>query len=216
MAGSAQGKIKTIILPEPYKPWFSSTSVAVLFTQLPFDWVETSIEVPLFEISNKLGLPSGFTLESKLQTIFISNQLRSGLHWNFKSGKMSFSAGIDEAFLFGKMEIAGFNNKSWGWCTYPVIAAGYRTNRASYTFTAEYSFLNSIKITSGSAETFDERNLMSGLTLSVYMEQPLWKDHIIVLGIVNNFQKVFYPAWPTFTSFNRRYYIPQFHAGLIL
>jgi hypothetical protein len=210
------GAIKTIILPQVYKPLNTRTSVSVLFTQLPFDWIETSVEVPLFQVNNKLGLPAGFSLESNFQTILISNQIRSGLHWNYQSGKTSISAGIDEAFLFGKMKIAGFNNKSWGWCSSPVIATGYRTDRACFTAIAEYTFISSIKITSGSAETLDEKNLLSGYTLSLYVEQPLWKNHVIILGLINNIQKVYYPAWPTFTSFNRRYYIPQFHAGLIL
>jgi hypothetical protein len=205
-----------MILPGSFRPLETRTSFSLLFTQLPFDWVETSVEVPLFQLNNKLGLPGGFTLESSFQSLVVSNQLRSGLHWNFVLRKFSFSAGIDAAFLFGKMKIAGFNNKTSGWCTYPVLSAGYKADKISFTILAEYSYINSLKITSGTSEILDSRNHESGPTISFFAEQPLWKNHIMILGVINNFQKFYFPAWPAFSSFDKRFYIPQFYVGLIL
>jgi hypothetical protein len=205
-----------MILPGSLRALETKTSFSILFTQLPFDWVETAIEVPLFQLNNKLGLPASFTFETSLQSIFVSNQLRAGPHWNYETGKFSFGAGIDAAFLFGKMNVAGFNNKTWGWCTYPVLSAGYKANKVSFTAKAEYSYINSLKITSGTSEILHSRNNESGPTISLFVEQPLWKDHIMILGIINNFQKFYFPAWPAFSSFNRRYYIPQFYVGFIL
>jgi hypothetical protein len=205
-----------MVLPGSLKAFETRTSFSLLFTQLPFDWVETSVEVPLFQLNNKLGLPGGFTLESSFQSLVVSNQLRSGLHWNFVMGRFSFSTGIDAAFLFGKMKIAGFNNKTSGWCTYPVLSGGYKADKVSFTVQAEYSFINSLRITSGSSEILDSRNHGSGPTISFFAEQPLWKNHIMILGVINNFQKFYFPAWPAFSSFDRRFYIPQFYVGLIL
>lgn len=205
-----------MILPGSLQILKTQTSFSILFTQLPFDWVETAIEVPLFQLNNKLGLPAGFTFESGLQTILVSNQLRAGPHWNYHAGKFSFGAGFDAALMFGKMKIAGFDNKAWGWCTYPVLSAGYRTSKASFTARVEYSYINSLKITSGTDEIMYSRNFKSGPVISIFTEQPLWKDHIIILGFINNLQKFYFPAWPAFSTFNRRYYIPQFYVGLIL
>jgi|WetSurMetagenome_2_1015567.scaffolds.fasta_scaffold30937_3 hypothetical protein len=206
----------SIFLPAATKPWKSSTAVSVLFTQLPFDWVETSVEVPLFQLNNRLALPYGLSLESSLQTIFVSNQLRTGLRWNYASGKYSFSAGIDAALLLGRMKVAGFNNSAWGLSIYPVVSAGYIMKKARITMVAEYCFLNTLRITSGSTEISHQKNFSSGPCLAFYTEEPLWKDHIMIIGIVNNFQKFYFPAWPAFSTFNRRYYIPQIHIGLLL
>jgi hypothetical protein len=205
-----------MILPGHLRTLDTRTSFSLLFTQLPFDWVETSVEVPLFQLNNKLGLPEGFTLESSFQSVVVSNQLRSGLHWNFAMKRFSFSAGIDAAFLFGKMKIAGFNNRTTGWCTYPVLSAGYKAEKVTFTVLAEYSYINSLKITSGTSEILDSRNHESGPTVSLFVEQPLWKNHIMILGVINNFQKFYFPAWPAFSSFDKRFYIPQFYVGLIL
>jgi hypothetical protein len=205
-----------MILPGSLRTLETRTSFSFLFTQLPFDWVETSVEVPLFQLNNKFGLPEGFTLESSFQSMVVSNQLRSGLHWNFNLRRFSISAGIDAAFLFGKMKIAGFNNKTNGWCTYPVLSAGYKADKVSFTVLAEYSYINSLKITSGTSEILDSQNHESGPIISLFVEQALWKDHIMILGVINNFQKFYFPAWPAFSSFDRRFYIPQFYVGLIL
>lgn len=212
----AESEVKTMVLPRVYFPFETKNSFSVLFTHLPIDWVETSIDVPLFQFNNKLGLPAGFTLESSIQSIIVSNQLRAGPHWNIETGKFSFATGIDWALLHGKMEIAGFNNKTWGWCTYPNISAGFQTRDIAFTFSVEYSIINSLKITSGNAEILHSRNFRSGPTFSLFVEQPLWKNHLMVLGFINNFQKFYFPAWPAFSTSNSRYYIPQFYVSLVL
>lgn len=194
----------------------STTSLSVFFTQLPFDWVETSVEVPLFQVSNSLKLPHGFSLESSLQTIIVSNQLRSGLRWNHTAGRVSFSAGADVAFLYGKMKLSGFDNSAWGISTFPVISAGYNLKKAKISVVAEYSFLNFLKLKSGTSEISHESNYLSGPSLALYSEELLWKDHMMIIGFINNFHRFYFPAWPAFSTFNRRYYIPQIQIGIIL
>jgi hypothetical protein len=206
----------SMILPGSLNIWETKTSLSVLFTQLPFDWVETAVEIPLFQINNKLRLPAGFTLESRLQSIIISNQLRVGPHWNYEIGKFSFGAGFDSEFMFGKMQIAGFNNKSWGWSMYPSIMAGCRIKDIAITLNGELTYINSLKITSGNEEISHSGRLFSGISVSMFAEQRLWNDHMMILGFINNFQKIYFPAWPAFSTFNRQYYIPQFYIGLAL
>lgn len=213
---SGDTPMHAMIMPRSYTPLETKTSLSVLFTKLPFDWVETSVELPVFQVNNKLGLPAGFTLESSLQTLFISNQIRTGPHWNVEAGKFSFGAGLDGAFMFGFMKIAGFNNKTKGWSTYPNITAGFRTKDLSFVLNAEGTFINSLKISSGDEEILHSKNFLSGGTLSFYIEQPFWKNRMMIIGVVNNFQKFWFPAWPAFSTFNRHYYIPQFYVGLVL
>jgi hypothetical protein len=207
---------QTIMLPHIYKPWEFKKSISILFTRLPLDWVETSIEVPIIQFNGKLGLPAGFTIESSLQSIYVSNQFRIGPHWNIEWGKFSFAAGMDAALLFGKMEIAGFDNKAWGWCNYPNLSVGFNTGEIAFTLSAEYSILQSLKITSGTTEISQSKNIKSGQSISLFMEQRLWKNHVMIIGVINNFQKFYYISWPAFSTFNRRYYIPQFYLGLVL
>lgn len=206
----------SIILPRSYKPLETKTSISLSYVRLPEDWVETSIDAPIFQINNKIGLPAGFTLESCFQSIYVANQFRLGSHWNIEFGKFSFGAGIDAGVLFGRMNIAGFNNKANGWMLYPNASIGFSSGDLAFTLTAERSTIQSLKMSSGSAEISDFKNLKSGQTIALYMEQPLWNKHVMILGFINNFQKFYFPAWPAFSAFNKRYYIPQMYIGLVL
>lgn len=204
------------ILPHVYKTLETKTSVSISYVRLPEDWIETSVDAPLIQLSNKIGLPGGFTLESSLQSIYIANQFRFGPRWNVEIGKFSCAAGADFGLLFGKMNISGFNNKASGWMLYPVVSVGYRTDQLAFTLSAERSTIQSLTLSSGNAETSDFKNFKSGQTISIYLEQRLWRNHVMILGLVNNFQKFYFPAWPAFSAFNKRYYIPQMYLGLVL
>lgn len=204
------------ILPRVYRTMETKTSVSISYVRLPEDWVETSVDAPLIQVSNKIGFPGGFTLESSFQSIYIANQFRFGPRWNVEFGKFSCAAGIDAGLLFGRMDISGFNNKARGWMMYPVVSFGFRTTELAFTLSAEKSTIQSLTLSSGSAETSDFKNFKSGQTISIFMEQRLWRNHVMILGLVNNFQKFYFPAWPAFSAFNKRYYIPQMYLGLVL
>ena len=208
--------VQSMILPGSLNTWETKTSVAVLFTHLPYDWVEIAVAVPLFQVNNKIKFPAGFTLESHFQSIIISNQIRVGPHFNYDIGKFSFGAGFDNEFMFGRMKIEGFNNKSRGWSMYPNIMAGSRIKDIAVNLNAELSFINTIKTTSGNEEISHSGKIFSGFSVSVFVEQRLWDDHMIILGFINNFQKIYFPAWPAFSTIHRQYYIPQFYFGLVL
>ena len=209
-------KNKTFILPHRYQVLETKTSISISFVRLPEDWVETSIDAPLLQVSNKIGLPAGFTFESSFQSIYVSNQFRFGPRWNFEVGKLSFAAGMDAGWLFGKMDIAGFNNKASGWMLYPTAAIGFHTKDLAFTLAGERNTIQSLTLSSGNAETSGSKNFKSGQTISIFLEQKLWNNHVMILGFMNNFQKFYFPAWPAFSAFNRRYYIPQFYIGLVL
>ena len=205
-----------MILPGSLNIWETKTSLSLLFTYLPYDLVESAVEVPLFQINNKIRFPAGFTLESHFQSIIISNQLRAGPHFNSDIGKFSFGAGFDNEIMFGKMQIEGFDNKIRGWSMYPNIMAGWRIQDIAVSLNAELTFINSLKMTSGNEEISHSGKMFSGFSVSVFTEQRLWDDHMMILGLVNNFQKIYFPAWPAFSTFKRIHYIPQFFIGLVL
>ena len=48
------------------------------------------------------------------------------------------------------------------------------------------------------------------------LEQPLWKDNFLVLGIRSTFLKYYYPLWAAFSTFDRTYFIPEATITFIL
>lgn len=206
----------TLMFPRAFEPYKAKVAIAILFTRLPMDWVETSLDIPIFQFEMKYGLPYGFSLKNTIQTIAVSNQIRLGPRWNTSLGKFAFGAGVDMSFLYGRMNIEGFDSEAIGWATYPNVSVGVHFKRIAFSCYGEINNIFSMKIKSGEAEITHERNFKSGYSLSFFMEQYLWKKHILITGLVNNFQKFFYPAWPAFSAFNRQYYIPQIYIGLVL
>jgi hypothetical protein len=206
----------TFIFPRAFKPFKIKTAFSVLFTRLPMDWVETSLDIPIFQLEAKYGLPAGFSIKSSVQTIVVSNQIRLGPCWNVSLGKFAFGAGIDMSFLYGRMVLSGFDNEAKGWAAYPNLSVGFSTGKTAFTLSGELNNLFSMQITSGEEEISKANNFKSGYTFSLFMEQYLWKKHVMTLGLINNYQKFFYPAWPAFSAFNRRYFIIQVYIGIVL
>jgi hypothetical protein len=206
----------TLMFPRAFEPYKAKAAFAVLFTRLPMDWVETSLDIPIFQFELKYGLPYGFSLKSTFQSIVVSNQIRLGPRWNTSLGKFAMGAGLDMSFLYGRMNIDGFNNEAIGWAYYPNVSIGLHFKKIAFTCSGELNNIFSMRIKAGEAEITSTKNFKSGFSFSFFMEQYLWKNHILITGIINNFQKFFYPAWPAFSAFNRQYYIPQIYIGLVL
>ncbi|HEX2937124.1 MAG TPA: hypothetical protein VHO72_17345, partial [Bacteroidales bacterium] len=112
--------------------------------------------------------------------------------------------------------VEGFDNEAMGWAYYPNASIGFRFKKVAFTAYGEINNIFSMKIKSGEAEITNAKNFKSGYSVSFFMEQYLWKNHVLITGLINNFQKFFYPAWPAFSAFNRQYYIPQVYIGLVL
>ena len=61
----------------------------------------------------------------------------------------------------------------------------------------------------GESEIENNLDFFNGWTIGFYIEQPLWKDHFVVIGIRSTFLKFYYPMWAAFSTFDRKFYIPE-------
>jgi hypothetical protein len=206
----------TIINPDVYDPFEFRSSFSILFSSIPIDWLEISLDVPILQFSTRMGLPSGFTLNGTLQTVFISNEFCLGADWNYVYGPFSFSLGIDEIFLWGLFRMMEFQNNTLGFSTNPNLSIGYKTDEVAYTIYSEFNFLSSLNLSSGNSEINTDRFKSPGGSVSLFLEQRLWSNKVMIVGLINNFYKFFFPAWPAYHVFQKLYYIPQVQIGLIL
>ena len=206
----------TIIHPEIYQPFEFRSSISVLFTSIPIDWIEITLDAPIFQFSTKMGLPLGFTLTGTIETAFISNELKFGGDWNYKKGSFTMSLGVDGKFLIGYMSAMEFNNNTLGFSVNPNISFGFKINDIAFTLNTEYNYVNLYKITSGESNTNPDSFKRPGGLVSLYIEQRLWNDKVMILGLINNFNLYYFPAWPAFHVFQKVFYIPQVQIGLVL
>ena len=206
----------SVYFPHRFQPKKFMMEIAMSQVKLPFDWLETAVQAPLFHFHAVYGLPRGFALDGRFSTLFVSNQFLAGPHWNYQSGNASFNVGYDIAYTYGFLNQFGFASTAQSWLNYPNVSVGFKFKDVAFTLKAEAQIVTYFSTKQGENEISTERNFNNGFTLALYMEQRIHKDKVIVLGLKNSHAKYHFMAWPAFTTFNRFYNIPEFYVGLIL
>jgi len=206
----------SIYFPHVYKPKEFTMEIAMSQVKLPFDWLETSVQAPLFQFHAAYGLPKGFVLDGRFSTLFVSNQLSVGPKWNYQRNNFSFNLGYDIAYTYGFLNQFGFASTAQSWINYPNVSIGFKFKDVVFTLKAEAQIVTYFSTKQGENEIFTENNFNNGYTLALYMEQRIHKNKVLVLGLKNSRAKYHFMAWPAFSTFNRFYNMPEFYVGLIL
>lgn len=205
-----------MVFPESMKTWDIRGSFSMLFTRLPIGWVETAADVPIFQLKGRIGLPYALSFEGNIESVYFSTQIRTGLRWTYPIGRFSTRLGADIAYMFGRMHVSDFNNKAKGLLYYPHVALGYQTKELAFTLVGELNFVDILKITSGNTEISRAEKFHAGYSVGLFLEQKLWDNKVMIIGMNGYFQRFFYPAWPAFSASSRFYFIPQLNVGLVL
>ena len=195
--------------PHQYKKWGFQVSAGLLLVKPPFDLMENNYQGPLVNIHATFGLPWKFSLEGDISSILVSNQFSLGPRLSFLFRNFGIKLGWDVAFSYGQLRQFGFDNKSKVWIHYPSISLGYKLKTMAFTFKAELIGVSRVSQTTGENEVVQSKNFFNGFTGAIYIEQRLWKEHVFMVGLKDNYEKLYWPTWMLFTTFNRFYHIPE-------
>lgn len=206
----------SFILPHVWEPGSVKVVVGLSSTKFPLDYVETALRVPMVDLSAAVGLPKGFDFSLNTNSIFIANQLRAGVHWNHEGKAFSTKLGYDIGFIFGALSQFGFNNRTTAWSHYPNISIGFKVKDMAFTLKTEANIVTYINTTAGGIKVTEFTDFFNGGSVGVYVEQRLWANHVMILGCRDNYVKYYYPVWPSFSEFNRRYHNLELFLGLII
>ncbi|MDH3269271.1 MAG: hypothetical protein OEM46_10500 [Ignavibacteria bacterium] len=201
----------TFFFPHAYYSSQIISSIGLALAKLPEDVVETDdvFRAPLFSYRLKYGLPENFVAEGGVESNIVTFHFSLGPKWNYDFERWGFSVGGDIAYYFGKLEQFGFDTKFTGWILYPNLSAGYRFNKFTISVKSELVFNLAEKSQNGDLEIENDLDFFNGWTIGFYIEQPLWKDHFVVIGVRSTFLKFYYPMWAAFSTFDRAFYIPE-------
>ena len=202
--------------PHQLNKWAFKIAAGFNMVLPPKDLLESAIQAPLVDIHMTFGLPWKFSLEGDVTTIVVSNQFAVGPHVGFSAKNFSVNLGWDVAFCYGQLRQAGFDNKAKIWLHYPNISFGYKLKDIAFTLKGELVGVASMVQTSGSNEVKKSKNFYNGFTVALYIEQRLWKNHVFTIGLKDNYEKVYWPTWMLFTTFNRFYHIPELSFSWVL
>ena len=193
--------------------------LSLVLAKLPEDQVEAVsswIYAPLFTYHAKYGLPYGFNLNGHFSTNIITYQFRVGPQWSYDFGKISLSANPDIAYWFGQLKEFDFKSSVNAWSGYLNVFLGIEFEKFTLTFGAGSEFLFSLSQKADDIETSITKNILAGYSFSVLIEQPLWKDNFISLGVKFNYMRFYWPAWAVFPTWDRFNFLPEVIVGFVL
>ena len=64
--------------------------------------------------------------------------------------------------------------------------------------------------------TTSSKNISAGASFAVLIEQTVWKDNYMTLGVRFNYSKIYWPTWAVFPSWDRYFFIPEVIIGFVL
>jgi len=197
---------------------FKSTILLTLakLPEVVVEEVNSFIYAPLLSYNAQIGLPYGFSVQGSASSNYITFYFSIGPRWSYRTGRLSFSVGDDVAYILGEIHDFDFASKARGWINHPIIAVGFAFNKFVLTVKGEATFVTSFKQFADDVEVSSDRNFLSSYSIGTFIEQPLWKDNYITLGVRAKFAKFYYPAWAAFPTWNRHHFIPEVIIGFIL
>ena len=194
--------------------------VSLAMANLPEDFVEegsTMIRGPLFGFKASYGLPYNFSADGNFTTNIVTFQFSLGPKWRYEIDQhWALALGFDFSYVFGQLRHYGYDSKITTWMSYPNASIGYKFSKFSVSLKVEGIFIADLKTKQDDVELTKEYDGISGIAFGVYIEQRLWKDHYLTLGLKNNYTEFYYPAWAVFPTFDRIFWIPEFFIGLAL
>jgi hypothetical protein len=194
-------------------------SVGLGMADLPEDQVEESsdfIRAPLFNYQIRYGLPENFNIYGAVNSNLVTFHFSLGPRWHYKADRWTIGLGYDIAYWFGQLNQFGYKSKIHGWFNYPNLTVGYAFNKFAVSVKGELILQTSITTKSDDIEVSNSYNTFNGTIIGIYIEQPLWKDQIVLIGLKMYYTKFYYPIWAAFPTFNRYFYIPEITIGLNL
>lgn len=202
--------------PHPEKKWGFKISAGLSMVKPPKDLLENAIQAPLVNIHMIFGLPWNLSLESELTTLVVSNQLTLGPRFSYLYKNLGVKVGWDVAFVYGQLKQAGFDNSLQAWIQYPNFSIGYKLKKVAFTFKGEMVIVTKTVSKTGENEVDHSNNFINGGTIAFYIEQRIHKNKVFVIGIKDNYEKIYWPTWMLFSTFNRFYNIPELYFSWIL
>jgi hypothetical protein len=206
----------SFVFPHVWKSGSLKAAVGLSSTKFPLDYVESALRIPLIDLSATIGLPKGFDASLNVSSIYIANQARMGLHWNRTGKTFSTKLGYDVGFIFGALSQFGFDNRTSAWSHYPNASIGFKVRDIAITLKTEANVITYINTTAGGIKVTEFADFFNGGSAGIYIEQRLWANHVMIIGCKDNYVKYYYPVWPAFSEFNRKYHNLEFFLGLII
>jgi hypothetical protein len=199
-----------ISFPGAYHKWEYKISTGISLTRLPNEIIEEEINtLPTINADFKIGLPLKFMLHSRVNTNYISNMLSLAIQKNIINRKIAVATGVNTSYWFGQLYQDVIRLKAYGFIVNPYIAGGIHFNDIYLSLKFENQF-SIMKTSSEDAMLGRSSQPNSAYAIQIIVEQPLWKNNWVALGVKLNYSKFYYQAWLTYTAIDEYLLYPEY------
>jgi hypothetical protein len=212
--GSFDIKTTSYLLPQAHPAWHYYHSFSFSYVAIPAAWALQKINAPLITYNAKFSLPYGFDLQASLATIYVSNRLNFGASWNYSIQNYHFGIGYQIAYDFGELNQFGYKTKFSGWEQQPSIIAGYSFKKLACILRWDLYQTNSIDFDEAGHSVPMWNSFTNGYSISASVEQRLYRNKLISVGIKLNNIRYHFLAWPAFPVNQNNYWVPEFQLGI--
>jgi hypothetical protein len=208
----------SFFLPGEMNPGKLTHLMGVAAIKMPEEIIEdeTFLRVPLFFYRIKAGLPKNFSATASAESNVITLHLEGGIGWNFLLDKFSFAPEVRSSYWIGRLKQHGFDSGMSGFNVTPAFAAGCSFRKFSITLTGELFYQISNTVKNGELVISRDPKRFNGYSAGIFIEQPLWKNNVIVIGFKSLLIELYYPVWVAFSTFKRPFHVTEASVGLIL
>jgi hypothetical protein len=195
------------------------TTFDMMFARVPYDVVEENqtFRWPLFSLRGLVGLPENFAVEATVSTNIVNWNFVAGPKWRYAfTDRFKAYLGADVSFFTGNLNAGQIDQSANGWSGAPGLTLGYSFGDVSLTLKGELNYVFSLSSQTGDVETDRATGFDNGWTVSGFVEQPLWGDNYIIVGLRMNHVKFYYQTWLLAPTFDKFYYVPEALLGIRL
>lgn len=199
-----------IFYPGAFQRWEYKISTGISLTRLPNEIIEEEINtLPTINADFKIGLPLKFILHSSIKTNYISNMLSIAVQKSLVDRKVALVAGTNASYWFGQLYQDVIRLKAYGFIVNPYIVGGFHFNDIYLSLKLENQF-SIMKTSSDDVMLGRSSQPNSAYAVQFIIEQPLWKNNWVALGVKLNYSKFYYQAWLTYTAIDEYLLYPEY------
>jgi hypothetical protein len=204
------------VYPKPYDKWNYSFLTGISVAKLPVIISENEVShAPLLWLDFRMGLPYDISSGIELKSNYISNLAAISFGWTFSLHPFCFQVGGKVSGWYGQLSMDSEKFSSLGWILSPFIKSGMQFNEIYATLSLET--LHSRYYTYSENEFLGiVRDPRAGIAVQLSVEQPLWHDNYVLLGVKFTYSKFFYQSWLSYSTIDDYLIYPEIMFGFIL
>ncbi len=204
-----------LFYPSTFTKWNYKISTGLSITRVPLEITEEEINtLPVINADFKIGLPKKITLHAKLNSNYISNMISIAFQKNLIEKRAILGLGLNTSFWFGHLYQEVIRLNASGFILNPYIIGGYKFKNFYFSYKLENQY-STIRTYSEDAILGKSSQANSAYSFQFIIEQPLWNNNWVAIGVKLNYAKFYYQAWLTYTAIDEYLLYPEYSFSFI-